>query len=122
MLIRILATSAIAAAAVCWAAPQAQAATPPPTPLGFLKVQKYSNIGGTAVADLTGNPKYPNSPDVVVYPTYLEYPQSDPPDINTVPPGDVENNYGIKVSGYFYPRRPVPMSSPSAPMTTPSSG
>lgn len=76
-------------------------AAAPATPLGFAKVKEFLNIGGVAVGDLTGNPRFPNSPDVVGYPTYLEWPQTG--DINTAPPGDVKNNYGVLIQGYFYP-------------------
>ena len=36
---------------------------------GVAKVALYKNIGGTAVADLTGNARYPNSPDEVRFAT-----------------------------------------------------
>ncbi len=80
-----------------WLAAQAQPAQ------GFLKAKEFLNIGGTAVADLTGSPKFPNNPDVVAYPTYFEWPQASPPDINTPPPGDVKDNYGVQLVGYFHP-------------------
>lgn len=81
----------------------AQAAAPT-TPAGFAKVKEFLNIGGgVAITDLTGNAKFPDSPDVVAYPTYFEWPQANPPDINTAPPGDVKNNYGVQIAGYFYP-------------------
>ncbi|MBK9139499.1 MAG: hypothetical protein IPM17_12180 [Verrucomicrobia bacterium] len=75
----------------------------PANPQGFLKAKEFLNLGGTSVADLTGSAKFPNQPDVVAYPTYFEWPQADPPDINVPPPGDVKSNYGVQLVGYFYP-------------------
>ncbi len=77
-------------------------AAAPPSPQGFITAKAFLNIGGgTAVTDLTGNAKFPNNPDIVAYPGYFEYPFSG--DINTPPPGDVYNNYGTQIIGYFYP-------------------
>ncbi|MCZ7639749.1 MAG: PA14 domain-containing protein [Verrucomicrobia bacterium] len=56
--------------------------------------------GGTTVADLTGNAKFPNSPDAVTYPTYFELNATG--DINTAAPNTVDN-YGAQMLGYFYP-------------------
>lgn len=81
----------------------AQAAAPP-SPQGFITAKAFLDIGGgTAVGDLTGSPKFPNNPDLVDYPPYFEYPTSTPPDLNTPPPADVYNNYGVQIVGYFYP-------------------
>ncbi|MBE7500612.1 MAG: hypothetical protein HS113_09965 [Verrucomicrobiales bacterium] len=76
-------------------------AAAPAAPQGFIKAKEFLNIGGTVVADLTGNPKFPNSPDVVAYPTLFEWPAG--ADLNTPPPGDVKDNYGVQILGYFYP-------------------
>lgn len=79
----------------------AQAAAPP-SPQGVITAKAFFDIGGgTAVTDLTGSAKFPNNPDLVAYPTYFEFPFSG--DINTPPPGDVYNNYGVQIVGYFYP-------------------
>ena len=83
-----------------WIAAQAAA---PAAPQGYAKAKEFLNIGGTAITDMTGNAKFPASPDVVAYPTYFEWPQANPPDINTAPAGDVKNNYGVQIAGYFYP-------------------
>ncbi len=41
----------------------------PPTPQGVIAAKAFLNIGGgTAVSDLTSNPKFPDSPDIVTYP------------------------------------------------------
>ncbi len=73
----------------------------PSSPQGVITAKGYLNIGGgTAVADLTGNAKYPNNPDVVAYPGYFEWNATG--DINTAP-GDYADNYGSEIVGYFYP-------------------
>lgn len=78
----------------------AQAAAPA-TPQGSITAKVFLNIGaGTAVTDLTGNAKFPNSPDQVTYPTYFELNASG--DINT-PAVDTADNYGSQMVGYFYP-------------------
>ncbi len=81
----------------------AASAAVPTTPQGYAKAKEFDNIGGTAIVDLTGNSKFPDRPDLVGYPTYFEWPQATPPDINTPPAGDVRNNYGVQIAGYFYP-------------------
>jgi hypothetical protein len=74
---------------------------------GKLRVEKYATdvdgnpLGGVSVESLTNNVKYPTSPDTIEFVTYAEYPQTG--DINTLPAGNVENNYGIRVSGVVIP-------------------
>src|SRR6185436_18601405 len=59
---------------------------------GIAIEKKYNNIGGgVAVSDLTGNAKYPNSPDQVIIRNSISIPDN------------VDNNYGAMVSGYFIP-------------------
>lgn len=67
---------------------------------GVVKAEVYTGIGGVTVANLTSNPKYPNSPDRIEYVNILEYP---PGDETTPPPNDVYNNYGVRVSGFIIP-------------------
>ena len=76
---------------------------PPATPQGFITAKEFLDIGGTAISSLTGHPRFPDNPDVIAFPIYLEWPQSDPADINTTPPTDVKNNYGVQIIGFFYP-------------------
>ncbi|MHB1306053.1 MAG: PA14 domain-containing protein [Limisphaerales bacterium] len=77
-------------------------AAAPATPQGFVTAKRFDSIAGTTVADLTGNAKFPGSPDAVIYPTWFEYPPG--PDIDTAPPGDSGmDNYGVQITGYFYP-------------------
>jgi hypothetical protein len=79
-------------------------AAAPPTPQGVITVKEFLDIGGgTTIPDLTNSAKFPNNPDLVDYATYFEWPQSPERDINTPPPGDVKNSYGIQMQGYFYP-------------------
>jgi hypothetical protein len=77
-------------------------AAPPPTPQGFLTEKLFLNIGpGVAVADLTTSSKFPDSPDIFAYPSYFELHATG--DIYIAPSGDVYDNYGAQMVGYFYP-------------------
>ncbi|MBI5388497.1 MAG: Ig-like domain-containing protein [Verrucomicrobia bacterium] len=59
---------------------------------GFALEQLYLNIGtGTTVADLTGHPNYPNSPDRVNYKPTLEG------------PNNAYDQYGTRLSGWIMP-------------------
>lgn len=57
---------------------------------GFVLFERYDGIGGTAVAELTGNAKYPNSPDATGYLTSMSF----EPNLD---------NYGVRISGYITP-------------------
>jgi len=85
-----------AIAAVSFAA---QAAAPP-SPQGFILGNAYTDITGTAVANLTGSPKFPDSPDQRLFFPYFEWNATG--DIN-LEPGDWGDNYGGQIVGYFYP-------------------
>lgn len=75
-------------------------AAAPPTPQGYITAKAFTGISGTGVAALTGNPKFPNTPDVMVFLPYFEWNATG--DIN-VPPGNWADNYGTQIIGYFYP-------------------
>lgn len=75
-------------------------AAAPASPQGFITGNAFNDIGGTAIAALTGSPKFPNSPDEVFFLPYFEWNATD--DIQT-PPGNWSNNYGGQIVGYFYP-------------------
>lgn len=81
-------------------AQQAAQAAAPAAPTGRITAREFLNIGGTTLPALTDSPKFPNSPDVVGYPTLFEWPSN--PD-GSPPPGDVKNNYGVQIIGYIYP-------------------
>lgn len=88
--------------ASCLCSTLIRAAGPPASPQGVITTKAFLNIGGgTTVADLTGNPKFPDNPDVVKYEPYFEFNATG--DIWTPPPADVWNNYGGQIVGYFYP-------------------
>src|SRR5688572_5341901 len=55
-------------------------------------IQYYDNIPGTAVSALTGNPKYPNSPDRVVFAAVPEI------------PANTRNDYGTRITGVLFPQ------------------
>jgi hypothetical protein len=95
-LLRGLFASTFAAAALSvWAAA-------PPVPQGFITARGYLDIGsGTAVANLTGNPKFPASPDVVYYYPYFEWNATG--DITVAANNAYGVNYGVQIVGYFYP-------------------
>jgi hypothetical protein len=58
-----------------------------------------TNPGGTAIADLTGDPSYPDSPTKTETANFLEYPKGG--DNGTPPPGDVMNSYGLSITGFI---------------------
>lgn len=92
--------------ALCAAGTLAMALTglaQPAAPQGFITVKEFLDIAGTAVPALTGSPKFPDNPDLEILATYFEWPQSANNDINTPPPGDVKNNYGVQIVGYLHP-------------------
>lgn len=70
---------------------------------GTVKVELFNNIGGgVAVTDLTSNQKYiDNAPDEVRFVKFAEFPNGD--DDGAAPPGNVYNNYGLRISGYIIP-------------------
>lgn len=55
-------------------------------------IQYYDNIPGTTVSALTGSPKFPNSPDRVVFAAIPEIPV------------DAANNYGTRITGVLFPQ------------------
>lgn len=62
---------------------------------GFLKLEYYGGIGGGALGDLTGNAKFPDSPDQVLYmPAF---------DTRTVFPDNSHDNYGARITGLYIP-------------------
>ena len=73
-------------------------AAAPTSPQGVITAKTFLNIGsGTAVADLTGNAKFPDSPDAIAYPAYFEMYATG--DINTPPANDVHDNAGGQIVG-----------------------
>lgn len=85
--------------AFCVSAFVLQAAAPP-SPQGFITGNAYTDITGGGVANLTGSPKFPGSPDAVEFLPYFEWNATG--DIGTAP-GNWGDNYGTQIIGYFYP-------------------
>jgi Bacterial Ig domain/PA14 domain/Secretion system C-terminal sorting domain/Calx-beta domain/HYR domain len=56
---------------------------------GSISAEGYTNIPGSQVSDLTGNPAYPNNPAVVASLSSFEY------------SGNLADNYGARVRGYI---------------------
>ena len=76
-------------------------AAAPAKPQGVITARSFLDIGtGTAITDLTGNAKFPGSPDEVAYPSYFELNASG--DIYTAAV-DTRDGYGGQIVGYFYP-------------------
>src|SRR5688572_10760896 len=62
---------------------------------GFLKFEVYTNITGSAVADLTASASFPDAPGRVFYmPSF---------DTRTVYRDDSHDNYGGRLSGFLTP-------------------
>jgi unsaturated rhamnogalacturonyl hydrolase len=59
------------------------------TATGYITFQRWDNITGTAVSNLTSNVNYPNSPTSTTTRTLFEI------------PSNAANNYGCRVSGYI---------------------
>lgn len=92
----------IVAAIVCTGFICCQAGVPPANPQGVITEKVFLNIGsGNSVSELTGSSKFPDHPDQVRYPSYFELHATG--DINLMPPGDVFNDFGSQMVGYFYP-------------------
>jgi hypothetical protein len=72
----------------------------PSTPQGFISGRAFTGISGTAVADLTGSPKFPNLHSSEMYLPYFEWNATG--DI-FITPGNWADNYGTQIRGYFYP-------------------
>ncbi len=62
-----------------------------PQGAGFILREYWSGIGGTAVANLTTNPNYPDTPTGTTYPTLFDGP------VNW------QENYGTRIHGYVHP-------------------
>jgi hypothetical protein len=69
---------------------------------GVIRADVFRGFGGTAVTDLTGNAKYPNSPDETYFLKFFEYPPG--ADDGTAPPGNVADNYGARLYGFIVPK------------------
>jgi hypothetical protein len=61
---------------------------------GRMRYHQFNGIGGTAVSDLTGNARFPDSPDRVVYVTKFENPEEG---------GNNFADYGAQFLGYLIP-------------------
>lgn len=78
-------------------------AAAPATPQGTITAKGYLDISGTAVANLTASPKFPDSPDVTFYYPYFEWNADASGDISIPANNGYGENYGAIMQGYFYP-------------------
>ncbi len=82
-------------------------AAAPTTPEGLIRAKAFTGFGGTAIADLTNNAKFPNNPDTVLYYPYFEWNAASDGaggyDIYTPANNAYGDNYGVQMQGYFHP-------------------
>ena len=78
-----------------------QGHTAPASAAGFISAREYHGVGGVSIPQLTGHPTFPDSPGLEADAGYFEWPQSG--DINEKPAGNVKDNYGVQMSGFFHP-------------------
>lgn len=86
----------ILAGALLWTAgcPDLSGQAPIQIP-GLLKFEAYPNITGAGVAQLTGDPTFPDSPSEVLYLSNF--------DTRRVYPSDSHENFGARISGFITP-------------------
>jgi hypothetical protein len=96
---KLLSHALLALTALAFAASSAWAAAPA-TSQGIITGKLYSNLTGTAIANLTNSAKFPNNPDALFFFPYFEWNATG--DIATAP-GNFSDNYGGQIVGYFYP-------------------
>lgn len=76
-------------------------AAAPTSPQKVITAKAFLEIGsGTAIADLTGNAKFPNNPDLTFYLPYFEW---NPSGDMITPAVNYSDSYGVQMAGYFYP-------------------
>ncbi|MCP4951533.1 MAG: hypothetical protein GY922_06760, partial [Proteobacteria bacterium] len=69
---------------------------------GGLTVHEYHGIGGTDLGEMLSNAwNFPDEPDVNTIAGYFEWPQTG--NIDSPPPGDVRNDYGVQMIGFLHP-------------------
>lgn len=71
---------------------------------GFVKFEYWIDVEGTVVTDLTGQLLYPNSPNIVTYSHIPWWPQPVNPLNNSSDGTQVNQRYGLRMSGYFIPQ------------------
>jgi hypothetical protein len=90
----------LAAGVVFGTALTSNQAAAPATPQQLITGKAYLNITGTAVANLTNNAKFPNSPDQLLFFPYFEWNATGDP---FTAPANWADNYGGQIVGYFHP-------------------
>ena len=97
----------IALIGACFVASAAKAAAPPEAQ-GRITVRWYDVPGSNNISRLTDYAGYPDSPDAVYYPIHFEWPTGPTgldEDSTEAPPGNVLDNYGWEIRGYYHPDR-----------------
>ena len=75
----------------------------PSEPQGTITGRGWLDIGGTALADITGNERFPDDFDVEVYLPYFEWNPSPDGDIFVPANNAYGDNYAAQILGYFHP-------------------
>ena len=80
-----------------------QAVAQPTTPQEIITGRAWLDIGGTAVANLTGDARFPDNHDVQVWLPYFEWNPDPSGDITIEANNAYGDNYGAQILGYFHP-------------------
>ncbi len=75
----------------------------PSEPQGTITGRAWLGIGGTSLASITGNERFPDDYDVEVYLPYFEWNPSPDGDIFVPANNAYGNNYAAQIMGYFHP-------------------
>ena len=75
----------------------------PSEPQGTITGRAWLGIGGTGLADITGNERFPDAFDVEVYLPYFEWNPSPDGDIFVPANNAYGDNYAAQIMGYFHP-------------------
>ena len=75
----------------------------PSEPQGTITGRAWLDMGGTGLADITGNERFPDGFDVEVYLPYFEWNPSPDGDIFVPANNAYGDNYAAQIMGYFHP-------------------
>jgi hypothetical protein len=96
---------ALMVSCVAWSSARAAA---PSEAQGSISVRWYDVAGANDMSRLTDHAGYPDAPDAEYFPIHFEWPTGPTgldEDSTEVPPGNVLDNYGWEIRGYYHPDR-----------------
>ncbi|MBT4275854.1 MAG: hypothetical protein HOD39_13035, partial [Verrucomicrobia bacterium] len=96
-------TSKILTGALMFALTLCLAKAQPSEPQGTITGRAWLDMGGTGLADITGNERFPDGFDVEVYLPYFEWNPSPDGDIFVPANNAYGDNYAAQIMGYFHP-------------------